>query len=109
MGISIILLYPAKHNRVSVKKHSYIAIQEQALHTYNHSLTQAETVQLMQLEPIILKGSCAFGDKADYTYDLPDGVRVLNVTFDKEDNSKNTLNIGSRNGNATLKLSLIHI
>ena len=50
-----------------------------------------------------LKGSCGFGDKTDYTYDLPVGVKVIGVAFDKEDKSKDTLNIGGGNGNATLK------
>ena len=50
-----------------------------------------------------LKGSFGFGKREDYTYDLPVGVQVINVSFSMEDKSSNSLNIGEGNGKATLK------
>ena len=41
-----------------------------------------------------------FGKKRDFTYNVPDGA--IAVTFSSEDNSPNSLNIGSGNGKATL-------
>ena len=42
-----------------------------------------------------------FGKKEDHTYNVPDGA--FSVSFNKKDNSADSLNIGSGNGNATLK------
>ena len=47
-----------------------------------------------------LKGSFWFGDKKDYTYDVPEGT--IHVSLSHEDLSSNTLNIGEGNGDVTL-------
>ena len=49
-----------------------------------------------------LKGSFGFGKREDYVYDVPDGVRVINVSLDQNDRSQNSLNIGNGNGKVTL-------
>ena len=47
-----------------------------------------------------LKGAWGFGAKEDFEYDVPDGA--ISVSLDYNDQSANSLNIGSGNGKATL-------
>ena len=47
-----------------------------------------------------VKGSWGFGKKEDFHYDVPDGT--ISVSLDYNDQSANSLNIGSGNGKATL-------
>lgn len=47
-----------------------------------------------------IKGSFGFGNKQDFSYNVPDGA--INVFINYQDDSSNALNIGSGQGKASL-------